>query len=140
MTQLKTKRYASVIRAILFTALSAGGMSGCAALVGAGAGGAGAIAFTERGAQGDVKGDVREVSQRAEAVFAQMGIQPTESKVKDSGKEQELSGKSGETEVNVVIKATGKDSAHLEVVAREGMVKWNKDYAKEVLSKIISKG
>ena len=124
----------------LFLALSATGLQGCAALVGAGAGGAGAIAYTDRGAKGDVKGSSQDVMQRAQAVFHEMGIQTTETNIKDSGKERELNGKSDQAEVNVVIKATGEDSTHLEVVAREGMVKWNKDYAKRILSNIVARG
>jgi|GEM_PF-3290733 len=124
---------------VMSAALAATGLGACAAaVVGAGAGGAGAIAYTERGAKGQIKGDPQEVRRKTEAAFRDLGIRTTESTSKKSGAEQELSGQSGKTEINVVIKSMGDDTAELEVVAREGVAKWNKDYAKRILSRIVS--
>ena len=55
----------------------AGGLQGCAALIGAGAGAAGGIAYTQRGVKGEVKGGVNEVRRDTEAVFRDLGIRRT---------------------------------------------------------------
>jgi len=111
---------------------------GCAAAA-VGAGGAAAgIAYTDRGAQSDVKGDVRQVNHQALAALQKMGIQVTGTEMKDSGKEHDVSAKSGTTDVSLKLVQTTADTTHVEVVAQEGVLKWNKDYAKKVLAQIIN--
>jgi hypothetical protein len=114
--------------------------SGCAAVAvgaAAGVGAAGAIAYSERGAKGDVKGDVDQVKRQTEATFAQMGIHPTASATKKSGAEQELQGMVQGLDVNVKIVAVNPEISHVEVEARSGALGWDKDYAKNVLSRIV---
>ncbi len=114
-------------------------LSGCAAAaIGAG-GAAGGIAFTERGAKGDVKGPVSQVNERAKEALQEMQIQVTGNSSQNSGKEQSLDGKSGSTEVSVKMSQSAHDMTHIEVIAKEGTLKWNKDYAQTILSKIIHK-
>jgi hypothetical protein len=125
---------------ISFLALSGLAVGGCAAVAGAGAGTAAGVAYSDRGAQGDAKGSLQDVSKRAEDVFKQMGIQPTETSTKNAEGKRELKGKQGDTDVTVQMKSTGKDTTHLEVIARQGTLKWNKDYAKNVLQQIVQKG
>jgi hypothetical protein len=68
-----------------------------------------------------------------------MGIKVTGSEMKEAGKERDLNGKSSKADVSVSMKATNGGTTHVEVVAREGTIKWNKDYAREVLSKIAAR-
>ena len=109
------------------------------------AGAAGAIAYTDRGATSDVKGNVQEVAQHTEAVFKDMGINKTDSSIKDSGKKQEINGKVSNPnitdvkDVSVTIKSVGENQANIDVIAKKGAIRWNKDYAKEILSNIIAK-
>ena len=103
---------AAVLAAVL---VMAGGLQGCAALVGAGAGAAGGIAYTQRGVKGEVKGEVSQVRKDAEAVFKDLGIRRTGSEMKRSGEEQRLTGQRGSTEVNVVIRRSGNEVSTVEV-------------------------
>ena len=127
-------------RSLLLLSLLAGSLTGCAAAAVGAAGAAGGIAFTDRGAQGDVKGDVEQVNQRANQALKSMGIQITGNEMKSSGKEQSLSGKSGGTDISVKMTQAATGTTHIEVIAKESAIKWNKDYAKEILAKIVNQG
>ncbi|MFL5814479.1 MAG: DUF3568 family protein [Bdellovibrionia bacterium] len=115
-------------------------LTGCAAaaLGGAAAGAAGAVAYSDRGAKSDVKGDTQSINQKAEAVFSDLSIQTTGTQSKENG-ERELTGKSGDKEITIQMSPAANGTTHVEVVAKEGTVKWNKDYAKALLSKIVDK-
>lgn len=126
-------------RAGLFSISIAIGVGGCAAAT-VGAGAAAGIAYTDRGAKGDVKGNVQQVNEQAKDALKQMGIQLTGSEMKEAGKEQSLSGKSGDTNISVNMKSASPNTTSVEVIARESAVKWNKDYAKKILTEIINQG
>jgi hypothetical protein len=115
-------------------------LTGCAAaaLGGAAAGAAGAVAYSDRGAKSDVKGDTQSVNQKAEAVFSDLSIQTTGTQTKENG-ERELTGKSGDKDITIQMTPAANGTTHVEVIAKEGTVKWNKDYAKDILSKIVEK-
>lgn len=139
MTHKNTQflKYKSVVLSIC-GALLIGSLTGCAvAAIGAGAGGG--IAFTERGARGDVKGKIEHVNEQAKAVLQEMNIQLTGNSMKDSGKEETLSGRTGGTEISVDMSQSTLDMTHIEVIVKEGTLKWNKDYAQKVLSKIVNR-
>jgi hypothetical protein len=120
--------------------ISATQLAGCAAaaLGGAAAGAAGAVAYSDRGAKSDVKGDPQAVNQKAEQVFSDLSIQTTGTQSKENG-ERDLTGKSGNKDITVQMSPAGNGITHVEVIAKEGTVKWNKDYAKDLLSKIVNK-
>lgn len=115
-------------------------LAGCAAaaLGGAAAGAAGAVAYSDRGAKSDVKGDTQDINNKAQQVFSDMGIQTTGTQTKENG-EHDLTGKAGDKEITVQMTPAGQNATHVEVIAKEGTVKWNKDYAKDLLSKIVNK-
>jgi hypothetical protein len=115
-------------------------VAGCATAVGAGAGAATAIAYSDRGAKGEIQGDVERTRKTTELVFKEMGIHLTDTAMKDQGREQELKGNSSSGNITVTITPSGRGVSHIEVIARERTLKWNKDYAKTILSKIASKG
>jgi hypothetical protein len=125
---------------ILLTAASlSGGVFGCAAAaVGAGAGTAGAVAYTDRGAKGEVKGNLGDIDDHTRSTFKQMGIALTGSAMRYSGDEQDLTGKYGGTDVAVQMTKSTPDVTHVEVIARQSTLSWNKDYAKEILNKIVA--
>jgi hypothetical protein len=115
--------------------LSAGG--GCAAaVVGAGAA-VGAVAYTNRGAKGTANGAVANVGRQTQAIFNEMGIQMTASATKNSGAEQELRGITPGKEVTVHIRRAAPDVSEVEVQAREGTLTWNKEYARNILTRIV---
>ncbi len=115
-------------------------LSGCAAAaVGAGAA-IGAVAYSDRGAKSDVKDSVSHVDERTAKIFREKGIHQTGSEVAKSGDERTLKGKQGDRDITVEMKRTAPDVTHVEVIAKSGTVKWDKDYAKELLQSIVQTG
>jgi len=127
---------ATFILSILF----AGGTSACAAAAIGAAGAVGGVAYTDRGAEGEIKGDVEQVKRRATEVLQNMGIQITGNEMKKSGKEQSINAKSGSTDISVTMTQAATGTTHIEVLAKESAIKWNKDYAKDILSRIVKQG
>lgn len=111
-------------------------LPGCAAAA-AGAGAAGAIAYTQRGASSLVNASPSAVADVTEAVFAEMGITLTEREV--DGGDFEIEGEDGDIEIDVSIEAEGDGMTEIEVIAQESMVEWNRDYARDVLRRIIER-
>jgi hypothetical protein len=105
---------------------AASGFLGCST---AGNGGAGAA--------GEVKGNVNDIHQRAQSVFKDMQIQLVHSDNKDSGHQQSIGGTSGDEDVVVAMTSSGPDTTHVEVTAKTGTFRWDKDYAHKILSRIV---
>jgi hypothetical protein len=113
-------------------------LGGCAAaVVGAGAGAGGEVAYTHRGAEGVVNGNVHDINYRAKSVFKEMGIATTESQMKNSGTELSLGGKKHDENISIEMKPSDSNTTQVEVVAKNGTFSWDQEYAKEILSKII---
>ena len=94
-----------------------------------------------RGADSDVKGSVSSVRDRTREIFKQQGIVQTGSSSENSGLEQTIKGRKGSLEVEVKIQSTGKNETHVDVIAKQqGALSWNKDFAQNLLSKIIQTG
>jgi hypothetical protein len=112
--------------------------SGCvAAAAGAAVGAGAAVAYNNRGVEGDVKGDPAQVKARTEAVFGQMGIQTTGTQMQKSGAEQQITGRAGDKDVTVSVQANGAGVSHVQVEARAGTLDWDRDYARDVLTRIV---
>ena len=112
--------------------------TGCLAAAAAGA--AGGVYLTSRGAESLVEGSVSEVTGRAEAVMNEMGIVKQGESTEGQGDKQVLKGTKGELDVTIDINRESPTTAKVEVSARENLAEWNKDYAKEVLNRIVQKG
>ena len=125
----------------IVVAVLAGGTSGCiaAAAVAAGAGAAGAIAWTQRGASSLVPGSVGEVFERSSGVFEQMGITRTGDATRESGAERTLTGRRGDLDVTVEIRRESATSTRVEVYARSNEVQYDRELARDVLSRIIGR-
>ena len=119
-------------KAILVMILCLGGIPATAALADVGS-----IVQTMEGVESDVKGSITDVNKRIENAFKQLGIQSTGSHVESSGNKQTITGKSGNTDVNIQLTPTGANQTHVIVTAKQGAVSWNKDLAQQILSKII---
>lgn len=113
-------------------------LSGCATAAVGAAGAAGGIAYTDRGAKGEIKGNTADVNQAAQSALKEMNIKLVGSEVKEGGREREIQGKKGGTDITVKMNQERSDTTTVEVIAREGTIKWNKDMAKNILSKIAS--
>ena len=108
--------------------------TGCLAAAAGGA--AGGIYLTSRGAAGEVQGSVDQVAGRAETVMNDMGlVKKGESTSEDQ--RHVLKGTKGELDVTIDIRQESESTARVEVAARENVAQWDKDYAKEVLSRIV---
>jgi hypothetical protein len=128
MTQAK---WALTLALVLPTA----GCVAAAAAAGAGAG----IYLTTRGAESTVEGSIDNVSARAQAVLREEGIVLDESNMESGGDKREFKGKKGDLDVTVELERTGDNSTRVEVTARENVAEWDKEYAQELLSKIVER-
>jgi hypothetical protein len=125
-------------RNLLFLLALALPSTGCLAAAAAGA--AGGVYLTTRGAESVVEGSVAEVAARAETVMTEMGIVKEGESTENQGDKQELKGKKGDLDVTISVERESSTTAKVEVTARENLAEWDKDYAKEVLNRIVQKG
>lgn len=110
--------------------------SGCF-LVAAGAGAGAAIAYTQRGASGQVPGTVDAVFGKATSAFSQLGITETGRSTGDSGNTRTLVGKTGEQEVTVEMTRASDETTAVEVTAKKNVVEYDKELAKRVLDAMV---
>lgn len=96
-----------------------------------------AVEYTDRGVKREVKGNLAQVNHDARDALEAMGIRITGTGMKNSGQEQDLTGKAGKTTVSITMTQAGPDATNVEVIAKEGTFDWNKDYAKGVLNRIV---
>ena len=112
--------------------------TGCLAAAAAGA--AGGVYLTTRGAEAVIEGSVDDVAGRAEAVMNEMGIVKEGESTEDQGTKHVLKGKQGDLDVTIDIDRESATTTKVEVTARENLAEWDKDYAKDVLNRIVQKG
>ncbi len=130
-------RDATVLRAAC-SAAAAWIASGCV-LAAAGAGAGGGIYLTSRGVESVVAAPVARTFSAAERAFRELGVKPTGSRSEDEGRRRELTGETGDGEIDVTVslKSEGASSTKVEVTARKSLVTWDKDFARRVLEKIV---
>ena len=107
-------------------------------LVAAGAGAAGAIAYTNRGATSVVAGTVDQVFDRAAKAFQQAGISETGRSTENSGRERKLIGTKGEYEVTAELNRSTDSTTKVEITARKNTVEYDKELAKDILNRILT--
>jgi protein-tyrosine-phosphatase len=115
----------------------AGPAAGCVAAAAAGA--AGAIYATSRGVESIVSGSIDHVAARTQAVMREMGITMEGSKVDKGGAKREFKGKQGDLDVTVQLEQQDSATTKVEVSARKNLAEWDKDYARQVLERIVKK-
>ncbi len=113
-----------------------GALPGCLAATAAAGAGTG-IYLTSRGAESTVEGSVDDVEKRARAVFAAEGIPVSGSQIESSGAKREIKGNKGELEISVSMEQQGGQTTKTEVLARKNIAVWDKDYAQQLLGKIV---
>lgn len=114
-------------------------MAGGCFLVAAGAGAAGAIAYTNRGAASNVAGTVDQVFERTVAAFKQAGITETGRSTANNGEQRKLVGTKGEYEVTAELNRVNASTTKVEVIARKSAVEYDKELAKDVVNRILTK-
>jgi len=122
----------------LLVVVFAGALPGCLAATAAAAGAGTGIYLTSRGAESVVNGSMDDVERRARAVFAAEGIPVTGSQVENSGARREIKGTKGELEISVSMQQQGAETTKTEVSARKNIAVWDKDYAQQLLGKIVN--
>lgn len=111
--------------------------TGCLA---AAAGAAGGIYLTSRGVESLVAAPVDQVAANAEAVMSEMAIVKNGESTENDGDKHVLKGKKGDLDVTIDIERESDSTSKVEVTARENLAEWDKDYAKEVLNRVVAKG
>jgi hypothetical protein len=111
-------------------------LAGCLA-VAAGAGAGAAIAWTNRGATAVVEGSVDDVFARSGAVFGDMGIARTGESSEESGAKRTITGTKDDLSVTVEMRRESATTTRVEVYASRSPVEWERDYARDVLNRIV---
>ncbi|HEU5169982.1 MAG TPA: DUF3568 family protein [Gemmatimonadales bacterium] len=114
-------------------------LPGCVAAAAAAGAGTG-IYLTTRGAESVVEGSVDNVASRARAVLREEGVTITETKSEDGGDKQELKGTKGDLDVTVTMERQSPSTTKVEVTARKNVAEWDKEYAQQILNKIVQRG
>jgi hypothetical protein len=109
--------------------------TGCVAAAAAGA--AGAIYATTRGVESLVSGSIDNVAARTQTVMREMGIPLEGSSTDDGGAKREFKGKQGDLDVTVQLQQQDSATTKVEVYARKNLAEWDKDYARQVLERIV---
>jgi hypothetical protein len=114
-------------------------LSGCL-LAAAGAGAGGAIYVTERGAESIVPVSVDRAASATRKALDELKVRQTSSasEQRQDGEQREIGGTAGARDVSVTLKAQGKTSTQVQVVAKTSAVTWDKDFARAILDKIVA--
>lgn len=119
---------------LLALSLAASGCVAAAAAAGAGAG----IYLTNQGAESLVDEPIATVAERARIVMQQMNIAPAGTQTNGDGSERELKGKTGDTDITIELEAQGPSTTRLEVTARDNLVNYDKEMARDIVERIVS--
>ena len=84
-----------------------------------------------------MNGSVDDVEKRARAVFEAEGIPVTGSQIESSGAKREIKGTKGDLEISVLMQQQSAETTKTEVSARKNIAVWDKDYAQQLLGKIV---
>ena len=111
--------------------------TGCLAAAAAGAGAG--IYLTSRGAESLIDGPIDQVATRARTVMNEEGIVPDASSTENGGQNREFKGKKGDLDVTIQMEQKSDKTTRVEVTARKNLAEWDKDYAQQVLQRIVLK-
>ncbi len=123
---------------LLLVPLTAG-LSACVAAAAAGAGAGGALYVTSRGAESIVDGSVERVDGVVRDTFDDLGISIEGTQTEAGGAKREVTGKKGDLDVTAHFERQTTSTTKIEVTARKNVAEWDKDYAKQVLGRIVKK-
>jgi hypothetical protein len=113
-------------------------LAGCAAAaVGAAAGAAGGVYLTNRGAESVVEGSLDQVAERSQAVMKDLAIIPEASSSSKAGEKREFKGKKGDLDVTIILESRSPTTTHVETYARKNLAEWDKNFAQDVVTRIV---
>jgi hypothetical protein len=87
-----------------------------------------------------VESSIDQVAARARAVMSEEGIVPEASNMEQGGEKREFKGKKGDLDVTFELEQKSSKTTRVEVTARKNLAEWDKDYAQQLLSRIVEKG
>ena len=67
------------------------------------------------------------------------GIVPDASSTEYGGQNREFKGKKGDLDVTIQMEQKSDKTTRVEVTARKNLAEWDKDYAQQVLQRIVQK-
>ena len=112
--------------------------AGCAAAAaGAAAGAAGGVYLTSRGAQSEVDGAIDQVATRTQAVMKDLQIVPGTNSSSDAGQKREFKGTKGDLDVTITLESRSSNTTHVEATARKNFAEWDKNFAQDVVTRIV---
>ena len=115
-------------------ALASGGCLAAAA----GAGAAGGIYVTDRGAESTVTAPVARTYDATRAAFRSLDITETKSSTEQDGaiEKRSLEGKTDDRDVTVNLRTEGSGT-RVDVLVKKTAVTWDKDFARRILNKVV---
>ena len=116
------------------------GAAGTGCVAAAAAGAAGAVYATTRGVESLVASPIDQVAARSATVMSEMGIVQDASSTESAGAKRELKGKKGDLDVTIQMEQQDSATTKVEVSARKNLAEWDKDFARQVLERIVKKG
>lgn len=124
----------TALRAFLLVSLV--GLAGCLAAAAAGAGGA--MVLTGHTAEAIVDRPVDDVARVAEEVMADEDIEVIDTRTEDRGAKRVYEGDRGDLDVTVTIERDD-EATKVGVEAQRNAARWDDDYARSLLAKIIER-
>ena len=112
-------------------------LPGCIAAAAA-AGAGGAVYVTTRGAEAVVEGQPASLEPRIRAALTHYNVSVTGTSTEDGGDKQAWQGKTGDLEVSVTAERQSPTTTKLSVTARRNVADWDKDFAEQVLQRVVS--
>jgi hypothetical protein len=113
-------------------------LPGCLAAA-AGAGAGAGLYLTSRGAESLVDGSIDDVATRTQTALTDLGVQVTGTSTDKGGDVREFKGKKDDLDVTAHLERQGPSTTKVEVTARKNLAEWDKDFAKQVLQRIVQK-
>lgn len=113
-------------------------LAGCV-LAAAGAGAGGAIYVTERGAEAVIPAGLDRAATATRQAFDQLKVRETKSasEAGEGGERRHIEGTARDRDISVTLKPEGNSSTRIQVVAKASAVTWDKDFARQILDKIV---
>ena len=124
-------------QAALAVGLATGTVGAGACVAAAAAGAAGAVYATTRGVESRVASPIDRVVASSESVMKDMGIVQDATSSDNGGTKRELKGKHGDLDVTIQMEQQDTATTKVEVYARKNLAEWDKDYARQVLERIV---
>jgi hypothetical protein len=72
--------------------------------------------------------------------MSEEGIVPDASSSEDGANKREFKGKKGDLDVTIQLQRESGSTTRVEVTARKNLAEWDKEYAQQLLSRIVQKG